>query len=76
MPGGPVEAYEDWNIQMLTASMRFSNDKSFSNSRAFIHQLNPYCIFTNERMGKPVGFGPMLRVWDRRLNILLMLKAV
>ena len=71
--GGPVEAYRSRKIQMLTVSMRFSNDKSCSNSCAFIHQLNPYIVSTND---KPVGFRPLLRVRDRGLDILLMLKVI
>ena len=73
MHGGPVEAYKSWKIQMLTFSMRSSNNKSFSNSCAFIHQLNPYFISTND---KSVGFRPLLRVGDRGLDILLMLKVI
>ena len=73
MHGGPVEACKSWKIQMLTVSMRFSNDKSFSNSCAFVHQLNPYFVSAN---GKPVGFRPLSRVGDRCLDILLMLKVI
>lgn len=70
---GRVEAYGNWEIHLLTASILFSNDKSFSNSRAFIHQLNPHFFTTNY---KPVGFGPLLCFWHGRLNILFMLKVV
>ena len=73
MDGGPVEAYKSLKIRMLTVSICYSNDKSFSNSCAFIHQLNPYSTSTN---GKSVGFRPLLRVGDRGLDILLMLKVI
>ena len=32
--------------------------------------------FTNERMGEPLGFGPMLRSWNCGLNVLLMPKNI
>ena len=73
MHGGSVEACINWKVQMLTVSMRYSNDKSFSNSCAFILKLNPNSISTN---GEPVGFRTLLRVGHRCLDILLMLKVI
>lgn len=63
-------------IGMLTTLILPSNDKTLSNKHDSPSQRDSCSIFTNERMGESLGFGPVLRSWNGCLNILLMLTVV
>ena len=61
---------------MLTDVIRSSNYKAIPNKHVLYSQFNSCSVFTNGRMGEPLGFGPMLRSWNGCLNVLLMLKFI
>lgn len=56
--------------------MRPSDDSTVPNEHDLQSQFNLCFDFLNERMGELVGFGPMLRSWGDRFNVLLMLKII
>ena len=56
--------------------MRLSDDSTVSNEHDLQSQFKSCFEPSNERRGEPVGFGPMLRSWSYRFNILLVLKIV
>lgn len=70
------EAYKVFEIYMLTDFVRLSDDEAIPYKHDLHSQFNSRSVFTDERLGEPLGFRPMLRSWNRCLNILLMFKII
>ena len=60
----------------LTNFICHSNDNAVSDEHVLYSQLNQRSLFTHERMGESVGFGPVLRSRDDCLNVLLLFKII